>query len=331
MRCLVTGGAGFIGSRLCEALVKQGNYVTCIDNLSTGMRSNISHLEERNNFVFHEIDLLFKCFDFEKYDVIFHLAAKADIVPSIASPEIYHNTNVGITFQLLELARKMGAKFIYAASSSCYGIPEEFPTSEQAECNPQYPYALTKYIGEQYVLHWAKVYGVSALSLRLFNVYGPRHRTTGAYGAVFGTFLSQLANSKPITIVGDGTQTRDFTWVGDVVDAFIRAAGSDRSGEVYNVGSDQTYSVNYLADLLGAKDRVYIPKRPGEPDCTYADVKKIKAHLKWEPKISFEEGVGEMKDLISHYKTAPLWTPETIAEETKDWFKYLDKDRCITP
>lgn len=318
MKCLVTGGAGFLGSHLCEALVARGDEVHIIDNVKGGRPA----ITPRECF-FHEYDVSYTWPNYPSLDVIFHLAAKADIVPSIKNPISYHETNVNGTLNMLQLAKRCGAKFIYAASSSCYGIPEEYPTTELAECNPQYPYALTKYVGEQYVQHWAKIYKVPAISLRLFNVYGPRHRTSGAYGAVFGTFLSQLANDKAITIVGDGTQSRDFTYISDVVRAFIQAAESTQSGGVYNVGSGQPHSINYLGDLLGAKNRKGIPKRPGEPDITFADITKIKKELNWEPKVSFEEGVAIMKKLIPTYKDAPLWTADSIAIETKAWFEAL--------
>ncbi|MGY4338301.1 nucleoside-diphosphate-sugar epimerase [Bradyrhizobium sp. LM2.9] len=178
------------------------------------------------------------------------------------------------TFSRLH-GRRASAALVYAASSSCYGIPDVYPTPESAEIRPMYPYALTKNLGEQCVMHWCQVYKLPAVALRLFNVYGPRHRTTGTYGAVFGVFMAQKLAGKPFTVVGDGGQTRDFTFVSDVADAFVTAARSEVSNEIFNVGSDNTYSVNRLIELLGG-DKVHIPKRPGEPDCTYADITKIK-------------------------------------------------------
>jgi UDP-glucose 4-epimerase len=175
------------------------------------------------------------------------------------------------------------------------------------------------------VLHWGNVYKLPVVSLRFFNVYGPRSRTSGTYGAVFGVFLAQKLKGLPFTIVGDGTQTRDFTFVTDVVDACVMAAASDLTGEVMNVGSGGTYSVNRLVELLGGKDVVHIPKRPGEPDCTFADITKIRNLLGWEPKVSFEEGVKIMLENIDYWRAAPAWTPETIDSATKDWFKYLSK------
>jgi len=261
------------------------------------------------------------CFDSVNW--VFHLAALADIVPSIKQPLEYYRSNVDGTVNVLEAARRAEVeRFIYVASSSCYGIADVFPTPETADIRPQYPYALTKYLGELCVLHWGKVYKLPALSLRLFNVYGPRSRTTGAYGAVFGVFLAQKLHNKPFTVVGDGTQTRDFTFITDIVEALVMAAGSDIKDEVLNVGSSNTYSINRLVELLGG-DVVHIPKRPGEPDCTHADISKIRKLLGWEPKFSIEEGVKIMLQHIDHWRMAPIWTPETISAATREWFEYL--------
>ena len=197
---------------------------------------------------------------------------------------------------MLEAARRHGVKrFVYVASSSCYGIPAHYPTAETAPADPRYPYALTKYLGEQLVMHWAQVYRLPAVSLRFFNVYGPRARTSGTYGAVFGVFLAQLLAGEPLTVVGDGEQTRDFTFVSDVVDALLTVAESDKIGEIYNVGSGQPVSVNELVRLLGRRLRCVSPKRPGEPDCTWADISKNSHDLGWEPKVDFAEGVNIMR------------------------------------
>jgi UDP-glucose 4-epimerase len=212
---------------------------------------------------------------------------------------------------------------VYAASSSSYGIPRVYPTPETSPIDPQYPYALTKYMGEELVLHWARTYRLPAVSLRLFNVYGPRSRTTGAYGAVFGVFLAQKLHGQPFTVVGDGRQTRDFTYVGDVARAFIRAAESSVSGEAMNVGSGSHYSVNRLVELLGGS-AVQIPKRPGEPDQTFADVTKIQTLLGWRATTSLEEGVGVMLDHLEDWRDAPVWNPASIEEATRAWFQYLE-------
>ena len=230
------------------------------------------------------------------------------------------------TFNVLECARKGNIKrFIYAASSSCYGIPDQYPTGEDSEIRPEYPYALTKYLGESYAMHWHKIYRLGVTSLRFFNVYGPRSRTSGAYGAVFGMFLSQKLHGRPFTVVGDGTQTRDFIFVTDVVEACIKTAESDAAiGSIYNVGSGNTYSINYIVELLEG-DSEYIPKRPGEPDSTHADVSRIRSAIGWKTKVSIEEGVKEMLRNIDYWKEAPLWDKEGIREATKTWFKYLTK------
>lgn len=325
-RVIVTGGAGFIGSHLTERLLGHGHEVVVLDNFSSGRIENLSHIKDNPRLSVHTVDIsLYEEIRpfFEGVDWVFHLAALADIVPSIQQPLRYHKANVDGTVAVLEAARSNNVKrFVYAASSSCYGLAEQFPTPETAPIRPMYPYALTKYLGEQCALHWNKIYKLPCVSLRLFNVFGPRSRTTGAYGAVFGVFLAQKLANKPYTVVGDGTQTRDFTFVTDVADAMTQAADSTIDGEIFNVGSGGTYSVNYLVQLLGG-DVVYIPKRPGEPDCTFADTKKISQMLGWQPKVSFEEGVKIMLENISQWRSAPLWDERSIAEATRDWFTYL--------
>lgn len=257
---------------------------------------------------------------------VFHLGALADIVPSIEHPEKYHHSNVDGTISVLEACRHNNVKrVIYAASSSCYGIPDKYPTPETQAISPQYPYALTKNVGEQYCMHWHRVYDLNINSLRFFNVYGPRARTSGTYGAVFGVFLAQKLNGKPYTVVGDGKQTRDFTFVTDIVNACVTTSDNMKcAGEIMNVGSGNTYSVNRLVELLGGKV-TYIPKRPGEPDCTFADTSKISQKTGWKPLVTLEEGVKIMLENIDYWREAPLWEPSTIAEATKDWFKYLGK------
>lgn len=327
-KTLITGGAGFIGSHLTDLLLSQGHSVLVVDNLCGGWMKNLKEAEKSPLFRFVQADIrnpqsLEGLFD--GIDWVFHLAALADIVPSIEKPREYFETNVDGTFNVLEAAKKANIKrFLYSASSSCYGIAQQYPTPETAPINPQYPYALTKYLGEQLVLHWAQVYKLPAVSLRLFNVFGPRSRTTGVYGAVFGVFLAQKLHGKPFTVVGDGTQTRDFTYVGDVADAFYTAAKSDLTNEYLNVGSSGHYSVNRLVELLGGS-KTYIPKRPGEPDCTFADVTKIHQKLNWKSKTSFEEGVMRILDKIEDFRDAPIWEPKSIIEATRSWFQYLQK------
>lgn len=324
---LVTGGAGFIGSHLVDGLLAAGRRVRVVDNISSGHRRNLAQHAGNANLEVMIADVADPAaMDRAMAGVgrVYHLAALADIVPSIQHPEAYYRSNVEGTFVTLQAARTAGvARFVYAASSSCYGIPELLPTPEQAAIRPQYPYALTKWLGECLVLHWAQVYGVPALSLRLFNIYGPRARTNGSYGAVFGVFLAQLLAGEPLTIVGDGEQERDFTYVSDAVAALIRAAESDKVGRSYNIGSDQPISINDLVKLLGARSTVKIPRRPGEPDCTWADTTRIKAELGWRPAVGVAEGVKRMLAEIDYWRDAPVWTPARIADATKEWFQYL--------
>lgn len=329
---IVTGGGGFIGSHLVDRLLKDGRKVKVIDNFSVGRPKNLEHQESNQSLAVVANDI---CNEemldsvFEGAENVYHLAARADIVPSIQEPKEYYRSNVDGTFAVLQAAHKHKVKrFVYVASSSCYGIPDHYPTPETADIRPQYPYALTKRLGEELVMHWAQVYKLPAVSVRFFNIYGPRARTSGTYGAVFGVFLAQLLAGKPLTIVGDGTQTRDFTFVSDAVDALVTAAKSNKVGEIYNVGSDRPVSVNQLVELLGAKDTVHIPKRPGEPDCTFADTSKIKKDLGWSAKVSFEEGVKIMLENIDYWRDAPVWTTDTIAGATADWFKYLGKEKA---
>ena len=324
MRAVVTGGAGFIGSHLVDELLNRSYDVTVLDNFSTGRSSNLDHVAGRIKLL--ECDISQSGVwqeEFRDADHVFHLAALADIVPSIENPASYFSANVTGTFNVLEGCRKHDVtRLVYSASSSCYGIPDVYPTPETAEIRPQYPYALTKHLGEQLVTHWGQVYGLPAISLRFFNVYGPRSRTSGTYGAVFGVFLAQKLAGRPFTVVGDGSQTRDFTYVTDVVNAICAAAESEISGEVINVGSDNTYSVNRLVELLGG-EVVHIPKRPGEPDCTWADIEKAKTLLSWKPKIDFEAGVRALLKNIKYWEDAPVWDEKSIAAETAGWFKYL--------
>jgi UDP-glucose 4-epimerase len=329
VNCLVTGAAGFIGSHLVEALLREGYHVVGFDNFSVGRYANLESIDSNPNFKFVIGDVRSSS-QLERldcqFDYIFHLAALADIVPSIENPSEYMEVNVRGTTNVLQFARSCKVKkFLYAASSSCYGIADEIPTPERARVSPEYPYALSKYLGELCALHWSKVYDIPTVSLRLFNVYGPRARTSGTYGAVFGVFLAQRLANKPLTVVGDGTQTRDFTFVSDVVDAFIVAAQSGINSEVFNVGSGGTYSINHLVGLIGGPI-INIPKRPGEPDCTFADISKIKTMLDWTPKISFNQGVSALLDQLEVWKDAPVWEVDSIYQATKTWFRYLGRE-----
>ena len=328
MKAIVTGGAGFIGSHLVDQLLKNGHEVIVLDNFSTGRKENLDHIKGRIQIVECDLSISGEWISyFNDVDFVFHLAALADIVPSIQHPKAYYDANVNGTFNVIQACNNSRIKkIVYAASSSCYGIPDNYPTSEKEEIRPQYPYALTKRLGEELVMHWSNVYKVPAVSTRFFNVYGTRSRTSGTYGAVFGVFLAQKLAGKPMTIVGDGNQTRDFTYVTDVAEALIAAANSDVSGKIYNIGSGKTVSVNRLVELLGG-EKVHIPKRPGEPDCTFADIQLIKKDLNWSPKISIEVGVAKVVENIEYWRNAPVWTPDSIATATVDWFKYLGDNK----
>jgi UDP-glucose 4-epimerase len=326
-RSLVTGGCGFIGSHMVDLLLARGHQVRVFDNLTGGRERNIAHHAGNPALQFIRGDILnLEPGDplFKDVDYVFHFAGIGDIVPSIERPMDYMTTNVLGTVRVLEGARAAKVrKVVYAASSSCYGLAAT-PTREDHPIQPEYPYALSKYQGEMAVFHWNKVYHLPVNSIRIFNAYGERSRTSGAYGAVFGVFLRQRLAGKPYTVVGDGTQTRDFIHASDVASAFLAAAETDRVGRIYNVGAGNPQSVNYLIELLGG-DRIYIPKRPGEPDCTWADITRIRTELGWEPKVSFEEGVGRMLNQIEYWREAPLWDPESIGKATKVWFDNLGR------
>lgn len=325
---VVTGGCGFIGSHMVDLLLSQDFEVRVIDNMITGRPENLKHhagnpmckVEEGDVCDLSDHSPLFKDAQY-----VFHFAGIGDIVPSIERPREYMQANVQGTVAVLEAARHAGTvkKVVYAASSSCYGLAKELPTTESAPIATEYPYALSKYLGERAVFHWHQVYRLPVNSICIFNAYGPRSRTSGVYGAVFGVFLAQKIKDQPFTVVGDGTQRRDFVYVTDVARAFYAAAATDISGERFNMGGGNPQSVNRLVELLGGPV-TYIPKRPGEPECTWADISKIKKMLNWEPKVAFEEGVASMLENIDYWSKAPVWTPATIATATETWFKYLN-------
>ena len=325
MKILITGGAGFIGSHLVEYLLKEKHKITVIDNLSSGRLENLKKNLKKINFVkadIHKTGRWSK--NFRNIDIVYHLAALADIVPSIQKPNRYFDSNViGTRNVINQVIKYKIPKIIYAASSSCYGIPKRYPTKENELLDPKYPYALTKMLGEEIILHFAKLYKFKATSLRLFNVYGPKSRTSGAYGAMFGVFLKQKIEKKPLTVVGNGKQTRDFTFVSDVVRAFGSCLKYNCRKQIINIGSGKTISVNKIVELLKCK-KVKIEKRPGEPDTTHANIKLAKKELRWSPKITIKEGIDNLLKDLDYWKRAPLWTPKKIKVATKDWFKHLN-------
>ena len=326
---VVTGGAGFIGSHMVDVLVERGFSVRAIDNLAGGREENLAPHRNNPDLVLEKRDIRSCSPDdrlFRGARYVFHFAGIGDIVPSIERPLEYMSANVQGTAHMLECARHARVeKFVYAASSSCYGLAS-VPTREDHPIEPRYPYALSKYLGEQAALHWHRVYKLPVNSIRIFNAYGTRSRTSGAYGAVFGVFLRQKLAGRPYTVVGDGSQTRDFTYVTDVAHAFLAAAETPRVGRVYNLGAGKPQSVNRLVELLGG-EKIRIPKRPGEPDSTWADISRITSELDWRPQVSFEEGVGKVLADIDYWRSAPLWDPESIDKATKTWFQYLSPER----
>ncbi|QEX20445.1 NAD dependent epimerase/dehydratase [Hypericibacter adhaerens] len=312
---------------MVDLLVERGFRVHAIDNMVGGRAANLAQhaaggdvrLEVRD---IRDIQPEDAAFAGARY--VFHFAGIGDIVPSIERPAEYMSANVQGTVAVLEAARRAGvAKLVYAASSSCYGIAQT-PTREDHPINPLYPYALSKYQGEQAAFHWHKVYGLPVNSVRIFNAYGTRSRTSGAYGAVFGVFLRQKLAGKPFTVVGDGTQRRDFLYVTDVARAFMAAAETDKAGDFWNLGGGSPQSVNRLIELLGG-EKIFIPKRPGEPDVTWADIAKIQRELGWKPLVSFEEGVAKILATIDYWREAPLWDPQSIATATETWFKFMQQ------
>lgn len=325
---VVTGGAGFIGSHVVDLLLERGFAVRVIDNMVGGRPENVAHHGNTPDFVLEARDLRSYAPEdalFQGAKYVFHFAGIGDIVPSIERPMEYMSANVQGTIHALECARHAGAaKFVYAASSSCYGLAA-VPTREDHPIAPQYPYALSKYQGEQAAFHWHQVYKLPVNSIRIFNAYGTRSRTSGAYGAVFGVFLRQKLAGKPFTVVGDGTQRRDFLYVTDVARAFLAAAETAHAGRLWNLGAGSPQSVNRLVELLGG-DRVHIPKRPGEPECTWADISKITHDLGWRPQVSFEDGVSRIVADIDYWRNAPLWDPESIAKATRTWFQFLAQE-----
>jgi UDP-glucose 4-epimerase len=296
-KAVVTGGAGFIGSHLVDELVKHGYDVHVIDDLSRGLKVNVNpkatlHVADIRNF-----DVVARIINGANY--IFHEAALPRVQYSIEHPEETHSVNVNGTLNVLIAASQESRlkKFIYAASSSAYGNQDKMPLREDLHANPISPYGLQKYIGELQCRVWAEVYGLPTVSLRYFNVYGPRASHDGAYALVIAKFLKQRQENTLMTITGDGEQTRDFTHVRDVVAANLLAAESDRVGygEVMNIGAGKNTSINEIAKLIGGTAEHIEPRL--EPKHTLADNSKARELIGWEPQVSLEEGIAELKQI----------------------------------
>ncbi len=295
-KAIVTGGAGFIGSNLVDKLIDMNVEVHIIDDLSTGFEKNINP-----KAIFHKIDISTinpdsNYYEFKNTDVIFHTAALARVQPSIENPIPFDNVNISGTLRMLMLAHKWGVKrFVYSASSSAYGEVKITPTPETHPTNPLSPYGLQKYVGEQYCRMFSQVYGLDTVSLRYFNVYGDKMSLEGAYKLVIPIFANQMLEGKSLTINNDGEQRRDFTYVGDVVNANILAATNpeDLKGESFNIGHGNNFSVNELADMFGGKKQY--GNKVIEPFETLADNSKAKNILNWNP-------TGDLPSWIKKYK-----------------------------
>jgi len=302
-KIIVTGGAGFIGSHLTDKLIEQGNDVIVIDNLSAGKKENLNpkaHFYNEDICNFEKIEPFFKGIDY-----VFHLAAIPRVPVSIEDPIGTSKTNILGTVSVFKAATDSAVKkVIFASSSSVYGNQREMPLREDMVPSPISPYALHKLTGEKFAKLFWDIYKIPIICLRYFNVYGPRIDFNSDYSLVLGKFLKQKSENKPLTIFGDGEQTRAFCYVDDVVNANILAMKRNnlKGGEIINIGSEESYSINHLADLIGG-EKQYLPKRPGDVLHTLADISKAKELLDWEPKTSLEQGV----------------------EKTKEWFKELIK------
>ncbi len=300
MKCIVTGGAGFIGSNLTDKLIEDGHEVMVIDNLSTGKKENINQLAK---FYRKDLTEMRRESDFSIFkgvDIVFHMACLARVQLSIEDPHLYHDKNVNGLVNVLEGCRKHGvSRLVFSSSSSVYGDAEEVPTSENCKLDPMSPYALHKLIGEQYCKLYSELYGIDTVSLRYFNVYGDRQPTEGAYCLVMGIFAGQRLKNQPMTIRGDGEQRRDFTHVDDVVDANVKCMeyiGVGFKGDVYNIGNGDNRSVNEIADLIDG-DRINVDPVI-EPKETLANYDKANKVLGWSPKGNLEQWIPTWKEEI---------------------------------
>lgn len=295
-KVIVTGGAGFIGSHIVDALIEEGFEVHIIDNLSNGKEENIN-----KKAIFHKLDIchleeISPVFEGVKY--VFHEAALPRVQFSIENPIESNNANVMGTLNVLVASKDSGVKrVVYAASSSAYGDQSVMPLVETMKANPKSPYGLQKYIGELYMNLFHQIYGIETVSLRYFNVYGPRLNPDGAYALVVGRFLKQVKSGDFMTITGDGTQTRDFTHVRDVVRANLLAMKSEKvgKGDVLNIGAGLNYSINDVAKLIGGKIKYVDPRL--EPHDTLASNKKAFELLGWKPKEDLSKGIKELKKI----------------------------------
>jgi len=310
MKTLITGGAGFIGSHLVDLLIAENHEVTVLDNFSTGRPNNLAHVADQVRLI--QCDLSIEGSwqdDFQGVDWVFHLAALADIVPSIQQPKAYFQSNVDGTFHVLQAAKERGVRrFMYAASSSCYGMPDQYPTPETAQIRPQYPYALTKRLGEELVMHWDQLYELPALSLRFFNVYGSGQSPEGTYAAVIPKFTDLMIKGIAPTINGDGLNTRDFVHVEDVCEAIMKLIDGEwksKDYHVYNVATQSKVTILNLVSEINTcltnlvpnfkpLNPIHGPERIGDIRHSTASIKRITENLDWSPKVDFKKGINDI-------------------------------------
>ncbi len=296
-KVLVTGGAGFIGSNLTDRLIRDGHEVLILDNLSTGKKENLNPDADFKQCDIADHESIAP--HFAGVEAVFHAAALARIQPSIQDPLPANQTNITGTLNVLWAAKNAGVKkLIYCASSSAYGDQDKFPLTEDMIPKPKSPYSVQKYVGELYCTLFSKLYDLPTVSLRYFNVYGPKQILEGAYAAVIGIFLKQIASGQPMTLVENGDQIRrDFTHISDVVEANMLAWRSDMGGgELFNIGRGKNYSIKEVAEMIGGQI-THIPRRPGDALITLADNTKARKMLGWEPKVNIEEGIAELKKI----------------------------------
>ncbi len=339
MRVLVTGGAGFIGARLVEELLKTGDEVLVMDSFTTSNRDRLAPVFAKygpGSCDYVDITDLGRLEQWfvenasgKPLDCVYHLAARASIIPSVQNPQLYHNVNVTGTLNILEMVRRYNIpRFVYAASGSCYGIPAELPTTELCLVKPLYPYALAKWMGEQWALHFGNLYGFGVVSLRLFNVFGPRMCLSGGYGGLFSIILPQKFNSQPVVTIGNGSQRRDFVEVSDAARAFVLAGRhTEVRDQVFNIGQGDSISINEILQLLGIEQANLrrLPERPGEPLETRADVHKAAELLGWHPVVSFVDGLQRMIADQDYWQGARVWTYEESVEAQRIWYACFGK------
>ncbi len=321
MRAIVTGAAGFVGSHLVEHLIQANWEVLALDRQFKYHFGTVAAPQ----YLYCDLEDLASVGSLRlEADVVCHLAGYGEMLGALRDPAAYLQANVIGTAAALELARAAGAKrFVYAASSSCYGAHPPVPTAEDAPIDTGHPYALSKWMGEQAAMHWARVYGLEVNSLRLFTAYGPRMRKSDALGPVLNIFLAQKAHGVPLTVVGDGTQGRDFVHARDVASAFHLAATTSLHGRIWNVGSGETQTIDHIADLIGGPT-VRIPERHGDPHTARANIGRIFLDLGWHPRVPFAHGLAELLADTAAWRDAPVWLPDVMQRETAQWQALLE-------